>query len=112
MHLVTEQLDPELVQLLFEVYLKEEGRFHIHKVDEYTIYILLYTYYWDRHVKRHGNGDSNFTTEFFRDGLPHYYDFLDEVIFILDTFHLGYELHWPEGKRVMNPAKGGFSCVM
>lgn len=112
MPVVTAGHDPKLSDLLLEVYLHFGDPFEIHKVGEYTIYIQLYSYFVERYADTNRDTEENFMTAFLKEGLPAYYAFLDEVIALLDLFHLRYELIEGEKRTTINKAKGGFSCVM
>lgn len=114
MHLVTDGHDPELISLLFDVYVNEAGaNFRLYQ-EEYTIYIRLYTYFCDRYAELHIEPDSRerFMERFVNEGLPAYHEFLDEVIDLLDRFHLTYEYVETSGKRMVNLTKGGFGCAL
>lgn len=114
MHLVTGDVDHKLVDVLFEVYLQNGAdTFRIHQ-EEYTIYIHLYTYFLDRYKARHGElekAHGDFMRRFLKDGVPAYQDFLDEVVGLLDMFHLSYECVDMSKTRKLHLPKGGFGCV-
>lgn len=114
MHVVTGDIDHELLETLLDVYVKDAGdRFRVHQ-EEFTIYIRLYTYFLDRYAERHNDPDmqGEFMERFLKDGLPAYHDFLDEVVGLLDRFHLTYEYVGPAGERTLNLTKGGFGCAL
>lgn len=102
----------ELSDLLFDVYVNVDQPFQIHKVDEYTIYIRLYSYFFKCYAIKHDLSDEDFMPHYLKHGLPDYFDFLEDVIRLLDGHQLRYDLVAPSGNRLINPTKGGFSCVM
>lgn len=114
MHLVTDDIDHRLLELLFKVYVDNpREKFQIHE-GEFTIYIQLYTYFLDRYTEQHNTPDphEDFMRHFLKEGLPAYQDFLEEVIALLDRFHLTYEYVDLSGERAVNLTKGGFGCAL